>query len=221
MNQITEGPDGRQRYQELNRARTDFFGEVELCGRNRVSWAPETIYPASTGIGTQGTGIALCAMALDSKRSDVFFIPLENPRQISAFEYNASYSPKTPKFARAMAVIQGHYVHILVSGTASIVEAKTVHIGDIERQTEQTIENIERLIAQENFANHNMPDVGATLEDVAKLRVYVKRLEDYEKCRNIVEQKLPNIPAIYLHADVCRPDLLVEIEAVAFSQLKA
>ena len=119
------------------------------------------------------------------------------------------------------AIVQGHFVTTLVSGTASIVEAKTVHIGDVERQTEQTIENIERLIAEENFARHNMPGVGATLADIAKLRVYVKHAEDYEKCRNIVEAKLPDIPAIYLHADVCRPDLLVEIEAVAFSALKA
>ena len=221
VNQITEGADGRQRYQELNRARTDFFDGVRLCGQNRVSWAPEKIYPASTGIGTQGTGIVLCAMALDTERSDVFFMPLENPRQISAFDYNASYSPKTPKFSRAMAVVQGHYVTTLVSGTASIVEAKTVHVCDVERQTEQTIENIERLISEENFARHNMPGVGAGLTDIAKLRVYVKHPEDYGKCRDLVEEKLPGIPAIYLHADVCRPDLLVEIEAVAFSPLKA
>lgn len=221
VNQITEGPDGRQRYQELNRARTDYFDGVKLCGKNRVAWAPDKIYPASTGIGTQGTGITLCAMALDTERDDVFFIPLENPRQTSAFEYNSSYSPKTPKFSRAMAVVQGHFVSTFVSGTASIVEAKTVHVGDVERQTEQTIDNIERLIAAENFAGHNMPGVGAELTDVAKLRVYVKHAEDYEKCRNIVEEKLPDVPAIYLHADVCRPDLLVEIEAVAFSPLKA
>lgn len=219
VNQITEGPDGRQRYQELNRARTTFFDGIRLCGKNRASWAPETIYPASTGIGTQGKRIVLNAVALDTERSDVFFMPLENPAQTSAFDYNVKYSPKTPKFARAMAIIQGHFVTTMVSGTASIVDAKSVHIGDIERQTEQTIDNIERLIAPENFVRHNMPGVGASLTDIAKLRVYVKHVEDYEKCRAVCEARLPNIPAIYLHADVCRPDLLVEIEAVAFSPL--
>lgn len=219
VNQITEGTDGRQRYQELNRARTDFFSEFNLCGKNRASWAPETIYPASTGIGTQGRKIVLNAVALQSERPDVFFMPLENPQQISSFEYHARYSPKTPKFARAMAIIQGHFVTTMVSGTASIVDQRTVHIGDVAKQTAQTIENIERLIAADNFANHNMPGVGATLKDIAKLRVYVKHAEDYEKCREIVEEKLPKVPAIYLHADVCRPDLLVEIEAVAFSSL--
>lgn len=219
VNRITEGPDGRQRYQELNRARTEFFDGIRLCGRNRASWAPEQIYPASTGIGTRGNHIVLNAVALDSERPDVFFMPLENPQQISSFEYHTRYSPKTPKFSRAMAIVQGHFVNTMVSGTASIVDQRTVHIGDVAKQTEQTIENIERLIAEENFARHNMPGVGATLKDIAKLRVYVKRPEDYENCREIVEAKLPDIPAIYLHADVCRPDLLVEIEAVAFSPL--
>lgn len=217
INQITDGPDGRQRYQELNRARTEFFHDRRLCAKNRAPCAPETIYPASTGIGTQGDGITMSCMALDSQRSDVFLLPLENPQQTSAYDYQAVYSPQSPKFSRAMAVVQGHFVTTLVSGTASIVNAKTVHPGDIERQTEQTIDNVARLIAPENFARHGLPGAGATLRDIAKLRVYVKHQEDYEQCREVVERLLPRVPAIYLHADVCRPDLLVEIEAVAFS----
>ena len=217
VNQITDGPDGRQRYQELNRARTEFFQNLRLCAKNRTPGAPETIYPASTGIGTRGTGIAMCCMALDSQRADVFLMPLENPQQTAAYDYQALYSPQSPKFSRAMAVVQGHFVTTLVSGTASIVDALTCHPGDIVRQTEQTIDNIERLIAPENFAHHGMPGAGATLRDIAKLRMYVKHQEDYEKCREVCERLLPRVPAIYLHADVCRPDLLVEIEAVAFS----
>jgi enamine deaminase RidA (YjgF/YER057c/UK114 family) len=136
-------------------------------------------------------------------------MPLENPQQTPAYDYQAVYSPKTPKFSRAMAVVQGHFVTTLVSGTASIVDSKTCFPEDIVRQTEQTIENIERLIAPENFARHGMAGSGATLADIAKLRVYVKHPEDYEKCRAVCERLLPGAPAIYLHADVCRPDLLV------------
>lgn len=55
------------------------------------------------------------------------------------------------------------------------------------------------------------------MRDIAKLRADVKHQEDYEKCRDVCERLLPRVPAIYLSADICRPDLLVEIEAVAFS----
>jgi len=217
VNQITEGEDGRQRYQELNRARTDFYGNVPFGGKARAPWATGTNYPASTGIGTNGGNMAMACLALNSVRPDVFLVPLENPQQTPAHEYQAHYSPRSPKFSRAMAVVQGHFVSTLVSGTASIVNALTCYPGDIVRQTEQTIENIERLIAPENFARHGMPGAGAALRDIAKLRVYVKHQEDYEKCREVCERRLPLVPAIYLNADVCRPDLLVEIEAVAFS----
>jgi enamine deaminase RidA (YjgF/YER057c/UK114 family) len=217
VNQITEGEDGRQRYQELNRARTDFYRDIRFGVKARAARAPATIYPASTGIGTGGTRITMSCMALDSQRPDVFLLPLENPQQTPAYDYHPSHSTQSPKFSRAMAVVQGHFVSTLMSGTASIVNSRTCHPGDIVRQTEQTIENIERLIAPENFARHGLPGSGATLSDIAKLRVYVKRQEDYEQCREVCERRLPRVPAIYLQADVCRPELLMEIEPVAFS----
>lgn len=217
VNQITSEEEGRQRYHEMNRARTDFYRDIRFGAKARAANAPEKIYPASTGIGTRGTHITMSCMALDSQRTDVFLMPLENPQQTSAYDYQTKYSPQSPKFSRAMAVVQGHFVATLVSGTASIVNSKTCHPGDIVRQTAQTIENIERLIAPENFALHGLPGAGATLKDIAKLRVYVKRNEDYERCREVCESRLPRVPAIYLQADICRPDLLVEIEAVAFS----
>ena len=107
-----------------------------------------------------------------------------------------------------------------ISGTASIVNSETVHPGDVEKQTEQTLTNIERLIDAENFGRLGWDGVGATFEDLAKMRVYVKRPEDYEKCRAVCERRLGRIPAIYAQADVCRSDLLVEIEGVAFSPLQ-
>jgi enamine deaminase RidA (YjgF/YER057c/UK114 family) len=220
INQITEGPEGQQRYQELNRARTDFYRDVYFGKTHRAPWASETIYPASTGIGSQGRTINLACVALDTERPDVFIVPLENPQQTPACAYHSRYSPQSPKFARAMVIAQGHFTATLVSGTASIVNAVTLYPGDVVRQTRQTIENIEKLIAPENFARHGLQGGGATLKDIAKLRVYIKHPEDYEKCRAYCEERLPGVPAIYLHADVCRPDLLVEIEAVAFSPFR-
>lgn len=219
VNDITAGPDGQQRYQELNRARTAFYQDIPFGGAIRPPRPAGSVYPASTGIGTRGSHVVMACMALVSDRPDVHVVPLENPQQTPAYAYGVEYSPKTPKFARAIAVVQGHFVTTLVSGTASIVDSRTCHVGDIVRQTEQTLENIRQLIAPENFAHHGLNGGGATLANIAKLRVYIKYPADYEACRAVCERLLPGVPAIYLHADVCRPDLLVEIEAVAFSPI--
>lgn len=217
---ITEEVDGVERYRELNRARTDFFANIAFDHRPiPVGHNGHAIYPASTGIGTRCHGLITACMALQTGRKDVALLPLENPLQTSAFEYPKEYSAKSPKFARAMAVRMGDHVTTWISGTASIVNAETVHIGDIEKQTEQTLTNIERLIDAQNFARLGWADAGATLDDLAKIHVYVKHAEDYEKCRAVCERRLGRIPAIYAQADVCRPDLLVEIEGVAFSRI--
>ncbi len=219
VNQITalEPSSNQQRYQELNRARTEFFNGIPFAGRMPAGNTGGKIYPASTGIGTSGARMVMCCMALQSDRSDVFVQPLENPRQTPAYDYQGMYSPKSPKFSRAMAVVQGHFVSTLVSGTASILNSITCHPDDIVGQTRQTIDNIENLISAENFSRHGLGNSGATLKDIAKLRVYVKRPQDYERCRRICEERLPGVPSIYLQADVCRQDLLMEMEAVAFS----
>ena len=108
-------------------------------------------------------------------------LPLENPLQTSAFSYPKSYSSKSPKFSRAMAMRIGDHVTTWISGTASIVNAETMHIGDVEKQTEQTLTNIERLIDAANFEQAGWSDAGATMDDLAKIRVYVKHHEDYRE----------------------------------------
>ncbi|MCO6455823.1 MAG: dioxygenase [Pirellulaceae bacterium] len=215
---ITHSEGETQRYRELNRARTDFFLDQESRGRMQVRRGEAAFYPASTGIGMAGRGLTVSCLALQTDRRDVRLLPLENPRQTSAFDYARRFSPQSPKFSRAMAVVLGDYVTTWISGTASIVDAESVHLGDVERQTEQTIDNIERLIGADNFARHGCPGAGAELSDLAKVRVYIKRPEDYDKCRAICERRFGALPTIYAHADVCRDELLVEIEGVAFSR---
>ncbi|MCA8997799.1 MAG: hypothetical protein KDA80_12460 [Planctomycetaceae bacterium] len=208
-----------ERYRELNRARADFFHEQESLGHMAVCRDGRMFYPASTGIGTLGRGLVLSCMALRTDRDDVRLLPLENPQQTSAFNYAKTFSAKSPKFSRAMAVVIGDYITTWVSGTASILQSESVHLGDVEKQTEQTIDNIENLIGAENFAAHGLPRGGARLTDLAKIRVYVKHPDDLETCRAICEKRFGSMPAVYAQADVCRSNLLVEIEGVAFSQL--
>lgn len=210
------GPEGdNQRYKELNRGRTDFY-EPFVFGNGRVPpQFTKPIYPASTGIGTCGKGITMSCIALATEREDVKLIPLENPQQTPAFDYGSHYSPRSPKFARAMAVAGGSCATVFVSGTASITDSETRHDGDPVGQTELTLDNIEALISPQNFVNHGASGLGASLRDMALVRVYIKRQQDFEKVREVCERRLGELPTVYAIADVCRPDLLVEIEGVA------
>lgn len=214
------GPEGDlERYMELNRARTDFYRGVRFGRGHAMAIVGQSVYPASTGIGMCGEGIAASATAIDTDRKDVFLLPLENPQQTPVYEYEKVYSPESPKFVRAMAEAIGDYLVIWISGTASIVRSKTVHVGQPGKQADQTLSNIEVLISQKSFARCGVPNVGATLRDLAKLRVYVKRPQDYPVIRKAVERRCgKSLPVIYVIADVCRSDLLVEMEGLAFAK---
>ena len=209
-------PEGdTQRYKELNRARSDFFyGTRFIEERLPADFPRGPVYPASTGIGADDVDVAFGAIAIRTDRKDVILAPLENPNQTPAFDYAEFYSPKSPKFSRAMAVSFNDRAAVYVSGTASIVDQKTVHLGDAAKQTHQTLDNIAALIGGANLAKYGVPGFDATLADLADARVYVKRAEDYPVVRAICEERLAGVPLVYTFADVCRDDLLVEIEGV-------
>jgi len=213
------GPEGEtQRYKELNRARSELFASCSFRA-NRSLW-PTTApaYPASTGIGSEGRDLTLSCIALASRRRDLQVIPLENPRQVPAFDYAPEYSPQSPKFSRAMAVEVGTEAMILISGTASITRSETQHTDDARAQTRETLANIEALISEANLSRHGLPGFGAALHHMAVARVYIKRAEDYATVRAVCESRLGQVPVTYTLADVCRPQLLVEIEGIAFAR---
>jgi enamine deaminase RidA (YjgF/YER057c/UK114 family) len=216
-----------QRYKELNRARTDFFGDTKFLkkylpknrpageGRNTVKG---TVYPASTGIGADDFDVVISAVALDTKRKDVIAVPLENPNQTSAFDYGAVYSPQSPKFSRAMAVSVDKECLIFVSGTASITDSESQHIENPAKQTEQTLDNIAALIDGENLARHGIAGVACGLDNLKCVRVYVKRPAELTLIQQVCERRLPGVPILYTIADVCRPELLVEIEGIVVAR---
>ena len=156
LGSITEPEAEAQRYHELNRARADFYQDIRFNCYSLASKDSRNIYPASTGIGMSGRGLVASCVALETQREDVFLLPLENPQQTPAYDYDPSHSPQSPRFSRAVALVLGNYVTTWVSGTASIVHSESRHLGDPEQQTAQTIDNIERLIAADNFAAHGL-----------------------------------------------------------------
>ncbi len=162
--------------------------------------------------------IVMSCIAISSDDKDLVLVPLENPGQTAAFDYGVDYSPRSPKFSRAMAVTTKGYALTFISGTASITDSESRFLDDIEAQTRQTLDNMEALVTPENFERHGMPGHGGTLKDFALVRVYIKRQEDYAKARAIVEARLGELPTVYAVADVCRPELLVEMEGVVVTE---
>jgi enamine deaminase RidA (YjgF/YER057c/UK114 family) len=217
LGDITGPEDDTQRYKELNRARSDFFEDIPFSADRKFPSFDKIVFPASTGIGTDSRDVLMSCLALDTARSDCFVLPLENPLQVPAFDYAAAYSPRSPKFSRAIAIVVGSHATIFVSGTASIVQSESRFLDDVESQTRQTLDNIAMLIGEANFRRYGVSGHGAFLGDLASIRVYVKRPEDFAKVKAVCEDRLGGVPAVYVVANVCRPELLVEIEGVAIS----
>jgi enamine deaminase RidA (YjgF/YER057c/UK114 family) len=196
--------NGTLRYDVMNRIRNKFYRNVGNDGEN---------YPASTGIGINGKGFILDGIAFQSNQKDVNIKRISNPLQTNPFNYDKSGEDR-PAFSRAVAISFNNYHIIFISGTASIRESEVVFKENIEKQTETTINNIVYLIGENNLRKYNISK-GASLEDIQQIRVYIKRNEDYDIVKRICEQAFGMIPQMYCLADICRPSLLIEIEAVA------
>lgn len=200
---ITAGKDGSQNYQEFNDARSLFY--------NGCGWSNG--YPAATGIGTCAGGIMveLCAI----KGYNGTNSPIDNPLQIAAHSYSQEVldgkiieslqERTTPKFERARLLND----NIFISGTAAIKGEHSNFSDNAVEQAAETMEIMDRLIAADNIP---VPTEGAQYDI---LRVYVKRESDIPAIRTYMEQHYPAVPKHYLVADVCRPELLIEIEGVA------
>ncbi len=190
---------GLERYRQFNLGRQDAF---LAHGRDVVGNVP-----AACALGTAQGPLAIAFLA-----GRVAPLSIENPRQISAYQYPQQYGPRSPTFSRASLVRLGQDEVLFVSGTASIVGHATLHPADVVAQTRETMANIEAVLAQAN-RQASQPRF-----DLASLyyKVYVRNSADLTQIRNELERIVGTAPhAIYLQADVCRQDLLVEIEATA------
>jgi enamine deaminase RidA (YjgF/YER057c/UK114 family) len=134
---------------------------------------------------------------------------IENPRQVSAYEYPPQYGPK-PAFSRASVLQDAAGAVLFISGTASIVGHETVHPGDAAAQTRETLSNIEALLTEANRKSDTHRFELATLS----YKVYVRNGADLPLIQSQLQTTLgSHAQVMYLKADICRQDLLVEIEA--------
>ncbi len=199
---------GLERYVQFNLGRQDAFLSH---GRDVVGNVP-----AACALGfkssTDDKGAPQDSLIISFLAGRVEPQCIENPRQISAYQYPQQYGPRSPTFSRASLVTLGSDELLFLSGTASIVGHNTLHISDVIAQTHETIANINAVLVE---MNSRQSQIKLGLSDL-HYTVYVRHIEDFESIRN--ELKLcvgDELKAVYLQADVCRQDLLLEIEATA------
>jgi chorismate lyase/3-hydroxybenzoate synthase len=168
---------------------------------------PESQLPAASGVGSPSGEILIYFLAARDSG-----IQLENPRQVSAFHYPAQYGPKSPAFSRAMVKDWGGGKHLYISGTASIVGHESRHRDDVLPQLTESLRNIDTLV-QSAGSEHGV-GIGS-LAELSQLKVYVRDGQDQGLIQeHLDEQVCGNVPVIYLGGDLCRRNLLVEIEAL-------
>jgi enamine deaminase RidA (YjgF/YER057c/UK114 family) len=188
-------------YSDFNRIRNAKYGEFGLMPAERQSGSR---LPASTGIRAdlpRGTACALDLLAVSGHGSARPMVSsLSNPHQDEAFRYGSA-------FARGTAVQGRNESLVEISGTAAIDEAgRSLYPGDVRAQVRCTLDKVASLIAQ----------TGASLEDICAATIFVKHGADLPAVREVLaDLGLQGLPAVYMEADVCRDELLFEIDAEA------
>ncbi len=206
-----------QHYQIFNDVRSRFYESANF----------KNGYPAATGIGMDCGGIIIDVIAarFEDEKS---IVAVKSPVQVDAFSYSKDvlaenhampdFSRSTPKFERAKILNTPESQLIFISGTAAIIGQVSNLKLSVAQQTEMTIQNIMSLISSENLFKHGIEST----EDatITYLRVYVKHSKDLVQVKTICFNYFPFLPILYVVADICRAELLVEIEGQAIIDIK-
>jgi chorismate lyase/3-hydroxybenzoate synthase len=209
---------GRDRYMVFNAGRyaafEEWFGQAALFTRT---------VPTASAVGIGSGGLAIHALGGPDPG-----VPVENPRQVPAYRYSARYGPLPPCFARGT-IVRGLPTHpghdgaapvLLVGGTASIVGEDSLHDRDARQQALETFENLAELVAaarrQVRGTGDRLDAPRAAFDAFTELRVYIVRDADAPLLREMVSERFGRTARIeFAQADLCRRELLVEIEGVA------
>ena len=168
----------------------------------------KTHYISSTGIGGRHADPKVLVQmdtyavaGLQAGQIHFLYAPTHlNP----TYEYGVS-------FERGTYVDYGDRRHVFISGTASINnKGEVVHPGDIRKQTERMWENVEALLNEAE----------CTFEDLGQMIVYLRDISDYAVVKKMYDSRFPAIPKVFVHAPVCRPGWLIEMECMGVRSLK-
>lgn len=185
---INAGDDDDERYKHFCTGRIGGMGDVFAQG-----------FPAATAIGHHADRDVLQVYLLATDRPGT---RVENPRQVSAWQYPRQYGRTPPSFARATLLPADDV--LAISGTAAVVGHASAHAGDIDAQLAETLRNLEALLV----AGGLPPGFNAD----APLKAYVRHPAHAEPVRAFAAKHLPRAPMLLLHGDICREELLVEID---------
>jgi chorismate lyase/3-hydroxybenzoate synthase len=211
---------GRDRYMVFNAGRytafEEWFGQAALFTRT---------VPTASAVGT-GAG-PLAIYALGGRDAGA---PVENPRQVPAYRYSARYGQRPPCFARGTIArglpkppgVGADAPVLIVGGTASIVGEDSLHDRDARQQALETFENLAELVAaarrqlRGSVADATADAPRAAFDAFTELRVYIVRDTDAPLLREMVTERFGRTARIeFAQADLCRRELLVEIEGLA------
>ena len=198
---------------EINGASGDLDRYKVFCRGRHTALAPyvadvEARLPAASAVGGRVPALTMHFLAGRSPG-----LQIENPRQVSAFRYPPEYGPRSPSFSRARLVpLPRGGGMLLISGTASIVGHRTRHVDDLDAQFTETVSNIESVLTT----------ASAELREPLRLeavRAYLRVPDWAPRVKALLSRRLGgDVSAVVLAADICRDNLLLEIEGVAHAE---
>ena len=198
LDAITLGSGDRERYRQFCVGRARGLGAFDVAQ-----------LPAATAVGRCDAERIIQIYWLAAADAGT---PLENPRQVSAYNYPRQYGPQPPSFARAMLPPAGGDMPLLLSGTAAVVGPASMHTGQLLAQLEETFANFDALLGA---ARQHAPGLPAQFGAGTRLKVYVRERDDLPKVAQALDARFGDaVPRLLLHAVICRDELAVEIDGV-------
>lgn len=183
------------RYMAFNAGRHEAFRRHYGGGDALATGAP-----TASGVGSFGRDLVIHALGMAEATR-----PFENPRQTPARCYSDRYGPNPPCFARASRIERSPEPWLFMGGTASVVGEDSCHVDDLEAQFDETVRNMRALLEE----------AGTAATAPKSIRVYFTRAGDEATIRERIPTTLGSPDELeMIHAELCRPELLVEIEGV-------
>ncbi len=196
---INASEGGLENYRRFCQARSLAFAE-------RFGEHFERLLPSSSAVGATAGPLAVAFVAGPTSARH-----FENPAQVPAFTYPIEHGPRPPSFSRATVAATAGAIQVFISGTAAIRGHATVAPGELAAQLECTLDNL-RLIGRAAGVGASLGTSGSWQR---RFKVYLRRPDDLPKVVARLKSGFlsPQDHVAYLCADICRAELMVEIEA--------